>query len=176
MHRDDWSARTRRQVDERSGCRGDARAYHARSPFTPCVDVSAAEGTPPLSAHIVAGPPAWRKGRAPAQAINASSLVRLRAQELPVSLCGAATGFDSGDPRWRRKTDNHANEATARNSLCQFWKDWNQNSEVRRNAQVETASPPCVNCSSLYSWAPPQAWRAKQTRNSRNNDSVNECS
>ena len=38
----------------------------------------------------------------------------------PVDLWEAATGFDSGDPRWRRKMESAASEATAKNSLCQF--------------------------------------------------------
>ena len=59
---------------------------------------------------------------------------------VPVSACGAATGFDSGEPRWRRKIDSTTIEKTARNSLCQFWNDSNQNSlEVRRNS---TSRPP----------------------------------
>ncbi len=37
-------------------------------------------------------------------------------------MCGAATGFDSGDPRCLRKTESTASTPTARNSLCQFWK------------------------------------------------------
>ncbi len=41
--------------------------------------------------------------------------------------CGAATGLDSGEPRWRRKMPSTATTKTARNSLCQFWNDWNQN-------------------------------------------------
>ena len=38
----------------------------------------------------------------------------------PVLSCGAPTGFDSGEPRWRRYTVRTANEPTARNSDCQF--------------------------------------------------------
>ena len=55
---------------------------------------------------------------------------RRRAQPQPVSLCGLSTGFDSGDPRCRRKIDNTTMLAMARNSLCQFWKDSNQNLQV----------------------------------------------
>ena len=44
---------------------------------------------------------------------------------LPVSEWGAATGLDSGEPRWRRKIDSTASVPTARNSLCQFWNDSN---------------------------------------------------
>lgn len=39
----------------------------------------------------------------------------------------AATGFDSGEPFWRRKIDRVAILATAKNSLCQFCIDSNQN-------------------------------------------------
>jgi hypothetical protein len=49
---------------------------------------------------------------------------------VPVSLCGVSTGLDSGDPRCRRKIENTTMLAIARNSLCQFWKDSNQNREV----------------------------------------------
>jgi hypothetical protein len=38
----------------------------------------------------------------------------------PVSLCGAATGFDSGEPRKRRKIDRTTKTAVERNSDCQF--------------------------------------------------------
>lgn len=38
----------------------------------------------------------------------------------PVCLCGASTGFDSGEPRWRRKMLNTTITPMARNSLCQF--------------------------------------------------------
>ena len=36
--------------------------------------------------------------------------------------------MDSAEPRWRRKIDSTTMAPTARNSLCQFWNDWNQNS------------------------------------------------
>jgi hypothetical protein len=35
---------------------------------------------------------------------------------LAVSVCGAPTGFDSGEPRWRRKTDKITIDPIARNS------------------------------------------------------------
>lgn len=38
----------------------------------------------------------------------------------PVWLWGAATPFDSGDSRWRRKIDRSTSTAVERNSLCQF--------------------------------------------------------
>ena len=38
----------------------------------------------------------------------------------PVASCGAPTGLDSGEPRWRRYTAKIAIEPTARNSDCQF--------------------------------------------------------
>ena len=44
-------------------------------------------------------------------------------------------GSRVGAGRWNSTTS----EETARNSLCQFWNDWNQNSLVRRNSTVETA-------------------------------------
>jgi hypothetical protein len=40
---------------------------------------------------------------------------------MPVASCGVPTGFDSGDPRWRRKIARTMNDPTARNSDCQFW-------------------------------------------------------
>src|SRR5919106_1011666 len=51
------------------------------------------------------------------------------AQPVPVLAWGAATGLDSGEPRWRRKMESTMSAATARNSLCQFCMDWNQNWE-----------------------------------------------
>lgn len=50
----------------------------------------------------------------------------------PVSDRLAATGFDSGEPRWRKKMERMTIEPMARNSLCQFWKDSNQNRVVCR--------------------------------------------
>jgi hypothetical protein len=51
----------------------------------------------------------------------------MNAVQRPVSACGACTGFDSGDHRCLRYTASHTMEAIARNSLCQFWNDSNQN-------------------------------------------------
>jgi len=44
----------------------------------------------------------------------------------PVSSWGESTGFDSGEPFCRRKTDRSTSAPTDRNSLCQFWSDSNQ--------------------------------------------------
>ena len=46
---------------------------------------------------------------------------------VPVAETGACTGFDSGDPCWRRKIVSTTIAATARNSDCQFCSDSNQN-------------------------------------------------
>ena len=55
--------------------------------------------------------------------------------------------------------------ATARNSLCQFWNDSNQNCEVPQVLQHATpASPPCASCSSLYAAAPPAACSSEGRR------------
>jgi hypothetical protein len=43
-----------------------------------------------------------------------------RQPDSAVVACGSPTGFDSGEPRWRRYTANTAIEPTARNSDCQF--------------------------------------------------------
>jgi hypothetical protein len=51
---------------------------------------------------------------------------------LPVWWCGASTGFDSGDPRWRSQIDRTTIAPIDRNSLCQFWNDSNQNLDVPR--------------------------------------------
>jgi hypothetical protein len=48
----------------------------------------------------------------------------------PVSWCGLSTGFDSGEPRWRRKIESRTTSAIDRNSLCQFWNDSNQKRDV----------------------------------------------
>ena len=53
-----------------------------------------------------------------------------RGQTVPVSEWLAATGLLSGDPRWRRNTLSTTMARTARNSLCQFWNDSNQNCEL----------------------------------------------
>ncbi len=42
------------------------------------------------------------------------------AQAFPVSECGANTGLDSAEPRWRRKIVPITMAARDRNSLCQF--------------------------------------------------------
>ena len=42
--------------------------------------------------------------------------------------CGAPTGLDSGEPRWRRYTARIAIDPTARNSDCQFWRVFSQKS------------------------------------------------
>jgi hypothetical protein len=54
--------------------------------------------------------------------------------------------------------------ATARNSLWQFWKDSNQNCDVRTYCQVPTACPPCSGCSSLYAPAPVRACSQNESR------------
>ena len=41
----------------------------------------------------------------------------------PVWPCGAETGLDSGEPRCRSQIDKSTMAPTARNSLCQFWRD-----------------------------------------------------
>jgi hypothetical protein len=53
-----------------------------------------------------------------------------RRHSLPVSSWGLSTGFDSGDPRCRRKIERITIAAMAKNSLCQFCNDSNQNREV----------------------------------------------
>lgn len=50
---------------------------------------------------------------------EALELVLAQAQP-PVLQCGAATGFDWGDPRCRRKMVSATMLNTAKNSLCQF--------------------------------------------------------
>ena len=47
--------------------------------------------------------------------------------QAPVSLFGAETGFDSGDPLKRRKIDSTTSTAVERNSDCQFCNDSNHN-------------------------------------------------
>lgn len=46
-------------------------------------------------------------------------------------MCGISTGFDSGEPFSRSQIGRITNDATARNSLCQFCNDSNQNLELR---------------------------------------------
>ena len=67
----------------------------------------------------------------------------------PVLAYGAFTALDSGEPRCRKTIESTTNEATARNSLCQFWNDSNQNCEVRMNSAVETVVLPWASCSWL---------------------------
>jgi len=52
--------------------------------------------------------------------------------QLPVCAWLAATGFDSGEPRCRSTIEKMIRLPTARNSLCQFWNDSNQNRDVAR--------------------------------------------
>ena len=46
--------------------------------------------------------------------------VHVSCRQAPVSECGAATGFDCGEPRSLRKMVNTTTHAIAKNSLCQF--------------------------------------------------------
>jgi hypothetical protein len=54
-----------------------------------------------------------------------------QARYSPVSLDGAATGFDCADPCCRSQIDIKTSNATEKNSLCQFWNDSNLNWLVR---------------------------------------------
>src|SRR4029079_3031779 len=56
----------------------------------------------------------------------------------PVSECAASTGFDSGEPRWRRNMLRTTIANSDMNSLCQFCSDSNQNCEVRKYPATET--------------------------------------
>src|SRR5688572_10264632 len=56
--------------------------------------------------------------------------------------------------------------AIARNSLCQFWNDSNQNDAEETCSQSETGSPPCPSCSSLCARVLPSACATKDARNS----------
>src|SRR4029453_13053313 len=69
-----------------------------------------------------------------------------------------------------------ASAATARNSLCQFCIDWNQNSELVTKPHSDTAACPCSSCCWLYSAWPPRAWSANESANSPNRASESECS
>src|SRR5687767_7845199 len=60
----------------------------------------------------------------------------LEPRYLPVCECGAATRFDSGDPRSRSQMLKITMHPTARNSLCQFWNDSNQKRLVARYSIV----------------------------------------
>ena len=74
-------------------------------------------------------------------------------RQSPVSAWGVYTGFDSAEPRWRRRTENTTMAPTARNSLCQFWNDWDQNSDVWTNSHADSPGAPCSSCSAEYSRA-----------------------
>ena len=50
----------------------------------------------------------------------------------PVALCGAGTGFDSGEPSWRSRIERTTSAPMERNSLCQFWNDSNHSRAVVR--------------------------------------------
>lgn len=50
----------------------------------------------------------------------------------PVLSCGALTSFDSGESFSLSQIDRNTTANSARNSLCQFCNDSNQNVEVRR--------------------------------------------
>src|SRR5690606_5914119 len=80
--------------------------------------------------------------------------------------CGAETGFDSGDPRSRRKIASTISTAVERNSLCQFWKLSNQNSADAKWARMVTEEPPCRLFSLLASRALLTRCRTKETRKS----------
>ena len=66
----------------------------------------------------------------------------------PVSLFGVSTGFDCEEPFCLIKKDNTSRAKTERNSLCQFWKDSNQNrlSEMYWDT-VDVGFPICSKCS-----------------------------
>jgi hypothetical protein len=61
-----------------------------------------------------------------------------------VASCGAPTGFDSGEPRWRRKMAKVTNEPTARNSDCQFWSVASQKLALPTYDHQETVVSPCA--------------------------------
>jgi hypothetical protein len=67
----------------------------------------------------------------------------------PVSSCALCTGLDSGEPFSRSQIESTAKAPTAKNSLCQFWKDSNQKREVPTYWSMETGGWPCSFCSSL---------------------------
>jgi hypothetical protein len=66
--------------------------------------------------------------------------------------------------------------ATARNSLCQFWKDSNQNWDVPTYSSTLTEGWPWASCSSLYAAAPPKACRTFEAANRTKNSPESECS
>src|SRR5690348_2964752 len=79
-------------------------------------------------------------------------------QAEPVCEWGASTGFDSGEPCWRRKIARTVSATIDMNSLCQFWNDSNQNCDVARYPIADTGSPPWTSWSALYSAEPVTAW------------------
>jgi hypothetical protein len=88
---------------------------------------------------------------------------------------GAATGLDSGEARSRRRMPSNATAPTTKNSLCQFWNDWNQNCEGVMNLSTDTA---CRRGDLLAVELdrPPMAWTVKQARKMPNSTSAKECS
>ena len=91
---------------------------------------------------------------------NASITDRALASE---SLRGrVTTGFDSGEPFSRSQIDSTTMVKMARNSLCQFWKDSNQNWEVPKYWQTESAFLPCSSAYSLWALAPHTACPTKE--------------
>ena len=74
---------------------------------------------------------------------------------MPVaSSVGPPTGFDSGEPRWRRKIVSTANEPTARNSDCQFCSVASQKVAEPTKESQETPASPWAACSLLKSVHP----------------------
>ena len=57
--------------------------------------------------------------------------------------------MDSGEPRSRNQMDKTTTVPTAKNSLCQFWKDSNQKRAVPRYWRMEMGACPCMRCSAL---------------------------
>ena len=56
----------------------------------------------------------------------------------PVSSCALCTGLDSGEPCSRSQIESTTKAPTAKNSLCQFWKDSNQKRDVPTYWSMET--------------------------------------
>ena len=74
-------------------------------------------------------------GRGPSgrQDLLASSSPRRQSPaQCPVCECGASSCLDCGESACRRKIDSRTSARIARNSLCQFWNDWYQNSALVR--------------------------------------------
>ena len=67
----------------------------------------------------------------------------------PVSICARWTGLDSGEPFSRSQIESATRAPTAKNSLCQFCKDSNQNRDVPTYCSTETWGRPCSRCSPL---------------------------